>query len=232
MDSKHFERLIRRLDGDISIVEEEIKSELARNIYTGGFYGHLDMLTTEKLCALYSAGYPIEDLKSLFTCMLYSRNQSIKSYTGPAIPLDCLAIGTLLGFSREDRLLMQKLLDGVARKDPFPAFLAACNSFSYDLSKPDKKNGGSWWKWFPGLRDMETNAEREEFLASYMKKSWYSAQRGRYWWNYHAKPHMTSSYFGYWAFEVAATVKAYGLDDASFANHRYYPKDLARYLEM
>jgi hypothetical protein len=37
------------------------------------------------------------------------------------------------------------------------------------------------------------------------------------------------SYFGYWSFESAAIVAALGLDDSSFRDNEYYPKDLVDY---
>lgn len=37
------------------------------------------------------------------------------------------------------------------------------------------------------------------------------------------------SYFGYWSFESAAIVAIKGLDDSSFRNNEYYPKDLVDY---
>lgn len=37
------------------------------------------------------------------------------------------------------------------------------------------------------------------------------------------------SYRGFWAWEVAMVVRAFGIDDSSFSDHEFYPKDLARY---
>lgn len=37
------------------------------------------------------------------------------------------------------------------------------------------------------------------------------------------------SYFGYWSFEAAALVSILSIDDSSFRNNNYYPKDLVEY---
>ena len=39
-------------------------------------------------------------------------------------------------------------------------------------------------------------------------------------------------YCGYWSFEAAAVVKIMGLDDSSFIDNQYYPKDLVHQLPL
>jgi len=39
----------------------------------------------------------------------------------------------------------------------------------------------------------------------------------------------TNTYVGYWCWEAALIVKLYGIDDSSFIDHEYYPKDLVHW---
>ena len=39
----------------------------------------------------------------------------------------------------------------------------------------------------------------------------------------------TDAYIGYWSWEAALVVKLYNIDDSSFIDHPYYPKDLAHF---
>ncbi len=60
-------------------------------------------------------------------------------------------------------------------------------------------------------------------LQNYLK-SWYGSDnrvllRNTY-------EYDNSNYVGYWAFETAAFVKMRGLDDSSFRDNVYYPKDM------
>ncbi len=55
---------------------------------------------------------------------------------------------------------------------------------------------------------------------------WYKGMKEAYWYDNH-KP-KDPGFFGYWAFEVAAFVKALKIDDTPFADHPNYPRDLAR----
>lgn len=55
--------------------------------------------------------------------------------------------------------------------------------------------------------------------------SWYPAWKGTWGWGGHERV-PKPAYFGYWAFEVAGVVKALGIDDASFRENEFYPRDL------
>jgi hypothetical protein len=66
--------------------------------------------------------------------------------------------------------------------------------------------------------DMRRN-HIQEFLKRY-----YRGMRHAYWYDQHRHP--KSGFFGYWCFELAAFVKALGIDDQDFADNLYYPRDL------
>lgn len=65
--------------------------------------------------------------------------------------------------------------------------------------------------------------EAEKLVAKFVRKDWYNKHKSAGWYNSHLK---TGTYFGYWSFETAAVVKIMGLDDSSFIDCPYYPKDL------
>jgi hypothetical protein len=69
--------------------------------------------------------------------------------------------------------------------------------------------------------------DRDAMLRRFMK-AWYPGMRGTYWHDSH-KGKDGGGYFGYWCFEAAAVVRAFGLDDAAIRDDPYYPKDLAAY---
>jgi hypothetical protein len=62
-------------------------------------------------------------------------------------------------------------------------------------------------------------------LKRYME-TWYSKNKDAYWHDRHKKKTVTG-YFGYWSLETAAAAVLLALDDASFRDHPYYPKDWA-----
>ncbi|MCG7569412.1 PoNi-like cognate immunity protein [Pseudoalteromonas sp. CNC9-20] len=65
--------------------------------------------------------------------------------------------------------------------------------------------------------------QRPELLAAYLD-AWYELEGCP---DYHLMN--TDAYIGYWCWEAALVVKLYDIDDSSFINHEYYPKDLVHW---
>lgn len=61
-------------------------------------------------------------------------------------------------------------------------------------------------------------------IKSYLKNKWYSNYKQLSWYDSHIKH--PKSFYGYWAFEVAALVKIKCLDDSTFRDNQYYPDRL------
>lgn len=82
---------------------------------------------------------------------------------------------------------------------------------------------------FEKLRQAITETEKskaEKLAKEFVIKDWYKNHKDTGWYNSHKSKHDT--YFGYWSFETAAIVKISGLDDFSFRECQYYPKDLVK----
>lgn len=80
---------------------------------------------------------------------------------------------------------------------------------------------------FEKLRQAITETDKakaEKLIKEFITKDWYKNHKDAGWYNSHKSKHDT--YFGYWSFETAAVVKIMGLDDSSFIDCQYYPKDL------
>jgi len=60
-----------------------------------------------------------------------------------------------------------------------------------------------------------------QFLAKY-----YDGMQSAYWHGSHLGDNL--GYFGYWSFELAAFVQELGIDDRSFTDNPFYPRDLVR----
>jgi Domain of unknown function (DUF1911)/Domain of unknown function (DUF1910) len=75
--------------------------------------------------------------------------------------------------------------------------------------------------------DEPVKADRDKLLKKFIK-GWYQGMRGTYWHDSH-KGKDGGGYFGYWCFEAAGVVRAFGMDDAAIRDDPYYPKDMAAY---
>lgn len=68
-------------------------------------------------------------------------------------------------------------------------------------------------------------AEKAEHMAAFLKR-WYGDLAQVDWHDNHKGPD-GGGFFGYWAIEAAGVAVAFGIDDSSFRDMPYYPKDLA-----
>jgi len=177
--------------------------------------------------AKYSAGFEIDGLRGDLSDWIEfaATRATVHQVVIPGDTSEPLCFAVLMGCNDTDRQGLADILAG----DPNPF---AYTNFSYFLAGalglPHRAAGGDYLqKFFPKVRALSTSVEREAFLGNYMRRYWYQANRSDL--NPGNFP-PNSRYVGYWAWDIAATVRVWGLDDSSFCDHKYYPKDLAHYL--
>ena len=141
--------------------------------------------------------------------------------------LRLLSLGVLF---REDAQLLRiaKLIHSLRREDtiveellmPFVPDSYEMNEF-YHVALYDDLMGAAW-------NEGEKSAQ---FMNKFLH-SWYKYFEGAHWHNAHLRfgdiedsPDL-SNYYGYFAWEAAAMVYLYDLDDSAYRNHVLYPKDL------
>ncbi|GAA0824380.1 hypothetical protein GCM10009111_35010 [Colwellia asteriadis] len=66
-------------------------------------------------------------------------------------------------------------------------------------------------------------SKRSDLVKTYLD-AWYKAEGSP---DYHLMD--TDAYIGYWCWGAALVVKLYNIDDSSFIDHEYYPKDLVHW---
>jgi hypothetical protein len=70
--------------------------------------------------------------------------------------------------------------------------------------------------------------ERPALVQAFLK-DWYKHMDDCYWHGSHTDRGSASSFFGYWAFEAALVTYLWDIDDSSYRDHEFYPKDLVDY---
>lgn len=68
--------------------------------------------------------------------------------------------------------------------------------------------------------------EQQPVLMQQFLRNWYGKMRDTGWYDAHKSPN-GGGFDGYWCWEAAGVAVAFGIDDASFCDMPYYPKDLA-----
>jgi len=63
-----------------------------------------------------------------------------------------------------------------------------------------------------------------KLVSKFIRTEWYNNHKSCGWTGTHLKDNLV--YSGYWCYEAAAVTKILGLDDSSYRDWKYYPKDL------
>lgn len=71
-------------------------------------------------------------------------------------------------------------------------------------------------------------SESAKLVKKFLEKDFYHKDSGFY--DFHKSK--INLYYGYWSFEAAAITCIKGLDDSSYRDQQYYPKDLADYCRL
>jgi hypothetical protein len=208
-ESAHFETIIDRLRGEMSRRPLSALRNLPKIVF-----------------AMYSSGYPLVDVRSAYVDYLVEVSQrSKKVHQAPDDVVQPMSFALMFGVSAEERDMLQSIATMDDCNEPFQAFLED----ALGLEHPRVQGKGNLWRFFRTILDIEGKEDKEAFIAHYLKKAWYNSNRNEYWYGDHTGGAMY--YVGYWAWEIGGLVKAYGLDDSSFRNNRYYPGDMAHFLD-
>jgi hypothetical protein len=74
------------------------------------------------------------------------------------------------------------------------------------------------------LRATETHGEAQQKATADYLKHWYGGMKDCYWYDRHKR--LDAGFFGYWAFEAGLVTLLWNIDDSSYRDMRFYPKDL------
>lgn len=80
----------------------------------------------------------------------------------------------------------------------------------------------------PLLAATEADPAQQQALLQSFLQQWYSNMRNADWHNAHLGPD-GGGFDGYWCWEAAGVAVAFDIDDRSFQQMRYYPKDLPEF---
>lgn len=173
--------------------------------------------------------YTNENWVGLWTLKL-SADKELNQYILSAYDemLWMLSLGYLLDIPTEDFKKLVEVIDRDGVKDYlFEFIISAKLKDRKPITEESYREFFGVPVVFEKLRQViiETDkAKAEKLVKEFVTKDWYKNHKDAGWYNSHKSKHDT--YFGYWSFETAAVVKIMGLDDSSFIECQYYPKDL------
>jgi len=230
-DKKYFDDKIKLLDE----LNDESKSELKNNeieaLYVPDILESIFNFNLRKVFCMYSRGDKIDDIKVAYLEAIESyhdafeakgiRYDSFSNWDFPTV-LAMLSLAILFDIEGE---YLEKLLEVLLS---IPSKYKIINYFlSYfidvkQITTPDKLEIA--FKNFNKMIDMSNEEILSKKCMDKYLKTWLKHHLRGFLTNTHND--FTNIYVGYWSFESAAFVKMRGLDDSSFRDSPYYPKDL------
>ncbi|HEX8329679.1 MAG TPA: PoNe immunity protein domain-containing protein [Hymenobacter sp.] len=226
-------------DHHLITVDQFLQKTLANmDTYTDQAGAKFDVLRDclSLLYARYSRGYPITSLKSDFMHVLEAwealrdadvddvyTNSFKNDLTNYVESVGLLSLSVLLQF---DSSVIYRLLVCIRNEGQdllFERFVARV--LGPQQRKPAKKL--LYPKVYQALYDAsEAPAKEQPELIHQFLAHWYKRIKNVGWHDAHKGP-KGGGFKGYWCWEAAGVALAFGIDDSSFRDLPYYPKDLA-----
>lgn len=142
-----------------------------------------------------------------------------------------LSLGYLLDVPNEDFQKLVEVIDRDKVKDKLYEFIISAKLEDRHLNAEESyRDVFHIPNIFSKLRDAteeSDHAKASVLIEGFLNNDWYEGHKEAGWYNSHKSKHDT--YSGYWCFEAAAVTCIMGLDDSSYRDQQYYPKDLADY---
>jgi hypothetical protein len=176
------------------------------------------------MIAKYSAGYPIDDVKTDYMEVLQGMPQYWSKDKELSKRINMLSLGILLGIEDKYFDILVKFIEETGNKEYMFDYLINFRKADWEISNCVRYD--TVFGWIKEVTQKD-KLEAQTFLKEYINKKWYPTHNDFYWYNNHKSKFNT--YFGYWSFEAGAIVKVMGLDDTMLKDCKYYPYDLVHY---
>jgi hypothetical protein len=228
----YFDQYISTVEEIIDESYEDLKKGEVKSAQIKSFKANICSSHLKLVVAKYSAGFPIQELQQDLKKAIALLDETWSFPEGPEVApfywdtfpeyLWMLSIACCLDMDANEIAPLIRIADNAAGRDWLVDFLIS--NFRISQFEPPLV---IFPKPYGTIRSViaESNSGLQSLkLGKYLEKEWYPGHKGVYWYDNHKSKH--DIFFGYWSFEAAAVVKIAGIDDSSFRDNQYYPKDM------
>ncbi len=244
LNENSYNALMKGIASRLNRVEQLFYNELPKRSDAFRMYSQWSATISneyfEQLVGQYSAGVPIEELGAKFTKIVeVAEADSLPHpvYKTEPFYLDeidayyrILALLSLAKLLRYDYLVPRIVeLTNVAHDDNRGTD-ALYETLIDKLGLPSEPAPKvmSMLKAHPILLELtQAPPDKQPKLMAQFLKKWYGSMRGCYWHNRHKR--VPQHFSGYWAFESGLVTYLWDIDDSSYRDLPFYPKDLVDY---
>ncbi|CAA6801558.1 MAG: Unknown protein [uncultured Sulfurovum sp.] len=192
----------------------------------------------------YSVGDDIEVMKPIlsetikYKAMVWSTQYGTYRDSQYFELVTIISLGVLLDISNEEALVLMKMRSVVPEHDivldsmlktllTTKQFEEYSKNFIDNGYREDVIGAIEPYGHIKPLLELKDKKEQQKYMKNNYLKKWYERCKEEMpWYNQH-KVDM-NYYYGYWSFESVALTKILGLDDSSYRDNKYYPKDMIK----
>ncbi len=144
--------------------------------------------------------------------------------------LQYLSLAYLLDIPEADFKVLINIIDRDNISDDLYEFIIKARFPNREQKRPEEYDfeKSVILKVYDKLRNATIQSDKNEaskLVKQFLEKGFYHKNMN----SYNSHKSRADIYSGYWSYEAAAVVKIMGLDDSSFINNQYYPKDLVHF---
>lgn len=242
-DIKYFNKYIKTEEKSIFSLESKLKLNKVPHERIHIVKKTIAYSCQNKLIAKYSSGESIDSLKGDLLKSIQLMNESWINNEGKVYLndkyvdqylvhthqelLQTLCLAYLLNISDSYFKMLIDIIDRDNISDNLYEFIIKSRFPDRKQNRPEEYDleHSIILKVYDKLRKATVTENKEEaskLVKQFLEKDFYHKHSNFY--EFHKK--RQDAYYGYWSFEAAAIVKIMGLDDSSFIDNQYYPKDL------
>lgn len=226
-NQKYFETYLELNDEDIEFYLQGLNSGETAKDRIPAVRRQIFTTSLHSVIAKYSAGFPIEEMKSDFTQVIgnlndgWQNDNSAISFDNYVLMLWMLSLGRLLEIDTNEFSKIVEVLDRSKRSDRIYDLIIS------DVLKDREISQNILFESQFGFLLELFETRNIAVLQSNLEKAWYGNMKLAYW--YDNDKNKNDVFFGYWSFESGAIVKILRMDDSSMKNQQYYPYDLVHW---
>ncbi len=236
MTEAYFDQRLAFVEQIIAEDETDLRDDPTQFTDVASVYFNIFQHRLFHLISLYSRGYPLDSVQKSYLLLIDDWEQQRVAdeenvYAGDfqrdmstyVQALWLLSLAYLLHINQSDIVRLLACVRNEGQDVLFERLVAA--RVSGTARKPAEKL--LYPKAYQPLYDaLDAPVEQQAALVKQFLTSWYKRMSSTGWHNAHLGPD-GGGFDGYWCWETAGVAHAFGIDDSSFHDLPYYPKDLA-----
>ena len=238
LSEAYFDKHIAFVEQTIAEYENDLHTNPAQFTDLAGVYFVVFQHRLAHLISCYSRGYPVEKLRDTFYLVITAWEKQREVDTSQVYAghfrddvsnyIQAMWLVSWASLLRIEKALVSRLLACVKNEGQDLLFEQLVARITPDVARSSAKKLLYPKAYQPLYDALNAPTDQQAGLMRQFLHNWYKRLSNADWHDAHKGPG-GGGFDGYWCWEAAGVALAFGIDDTSFREMPYYPKDLADY---